>query len=220
MAELVLYANPYEYGASGFYFRSAEEYEKAFDKHRPVEEYSLEFINGSSEDVDLFKVLEVDASNLEQFFTFSEDMDDSQKAALYYMIAHRGKGPGETVDDLIEASEDVSVHPGDVGDWAESFIEDQGGVGEFSREFIEQHFDYAAYGKIIKEDMEEGDYREDMSDEDAGYEFVNDIGIKNIPKADLEYHFDVDSWVTDLAAGGDVTAFEFGGAQYATDYSG
>ena len=68
--------------------------------------------------------------------------------------------------------------------------------------------------------MEEGDYRADMSDEDAGYEFVDDVGIKNIPKADLEYHFDVDSWVRDLAAGSDVTAFEFGGAQYATDYSG
>ncbi len=217
MTDLVLYANPYAYDAHGFYFRSADEYEKAFDKHLPVEEYELEFIDGSSEDVDLFKALEVDALNLEQFFDISEDMDDHQKAALYYMLAHRGKGPCETVDDLIEASEDVNVHPGDVGDWANSYIESVGGVGELGRKLIQQHFDYAAYGKLLKEDMEAGDYREDMSDQDAGYEFVDDVGIQNLPKADLEYYFDVESFVRDLA--GDVTAFEFGGAEYATDYT-
>ena len=81
------YAQPYNLDVRGFYFGSMAEYtdksEGLTDRYgSPVEEFEIQFIDGNSEDAQLFSSRNVNQCNLEQFFTLVDEFDDREKAAL------------------------------------------------------------------------------------------------------------------------------------------
>jgi hypothetical protein len=66
--QTVLFAQPYDISAEGFYFTSAEQYIAKAANNRnslglPVEEYEMQFIDGDELDAELFKAVGVDQSN-------------------------------------------------------------------------------------------------------------------------------------------------------------
>ena len=103
-----LYAQPYNLDAKGFYFESMEEYaEKAkncVDSFGgKVEEFEIQFIDGTDEEADLAKAIKLDQANLEDFFNL-EDLDEYDAAKLFYLVDNRRYTLAEAlplVDDVI-----------------------------------------------------------------------------------------------------------------------
>ena len=83
---LTLYAQPYEFDASGFYFDSFEDYQAKYNSNfnvygQHVEEYEIQFIDGSAIDCDLFKAVK-GGYNLKAFFMVANTWEDYQKIPL------------------------------------------------------------------------------------------------------------------------------------------
>lgn len=83
-SKIILYAQPYDISANGFYFHNLEEYQqKSFTLRNsgglPVEEFEIQFIDGNDLDADLVKALNVHQGNFDAFLTASDEWDESQK---------------------------------------------------------------------------------------------------------------------------------------------
>lgn len=219
-----LYANPYDTSARGFYFSSAAEFEKQYKAHLPVEEYEIEFIDGSSEDAKLFDALRVSqAFDLERYFDEIVALNDHDKAALYYYLKYYDSSAD--LDDALRAVDDeVRVFEGDVKAYAENYVDDMGGVAELGKKLVEQYFDYEAFGRDLAYDLDADDPDDarllDMSDQKRGEEYVDQMGSVADLGKNAENYFDMDAFARDLELGGDVTEFDFAGTTYTTDYHG
>lgn len=146
-----LFAQPYDTSASGFAFTSAEEYEKEYEKRLPVEEYELDFLEGSEIAQVLFKQMGRSRIDLEDYFDAvdrAEALDSAQQAAIAFLVEHMNsnKSPG----DLVDEAEDVNVHEGDVESYAYEFIDGMGGPGELPKDALEMYFDYASYARDLE----------------------------------------------------------------------
>lgn len=211
-----LYANPYDTGAKGWYFKSLADFERQYKKHLPVEEYEIDFIDGSAQASTLFEMMKVNQANLGDFFEQLddfEDMPEHEQAALYYAVTNLG------IDDLDRARKRVDdairVTKGDARAYAEEYIDAIGGVGELPKNVIEMYFDYEHFGRDAKIDLEEDDPAHDLSNEEYGLELVDDLGSSNV---NAEFYFDMDAFARDLRLGGDVSEFEFNDSTWTTDY--
>ncbi|MEO0959792.1 MAG: antirestriction protein ArdA [Pseudomonadota bacterium] len=124
----VLYAQPYDISATGFYFRTAEEYAaKAAtarnDYGQPVEEFEIQFIDGDAIDAALAVALGIYIPKLTAFFEKVETWDDHEKLALIVAVAECGYDfdwdDGEPEDFDVDLYEGMSLR-----DLAEQFVAD------------------------------------------------------------------------------------------------
>ncbi|MBW2672229.1 MAG: antirestriction protein ArdA [Deltaproteobacteria bacterium] len=222
MEETVLYANPYDITAGGFYFRSAEQFEAKFRARLPVEEYEIEFIDGSSEDAALFGAMGVyQGPSIARFFDEVVTLEEWEKPALFYVMDNHG------VTDLDEAlllvRDEVRVMEGRMKDYVENLIDDLGGVGELGKNNAEMYFDYETFGRDLGFDLNADDpddeYYLNLSNQERGEEYVDSIGgVAELGKEIGERYFDVDAFARDVELGGDATEFDFAGSTYVTDY--
>lgn len=223
MSDIVLYANPYDISATGFYFSSAEQFEEKFARHLPVEEYEIDFIEGSAEDAALFEAMRVGQGQLEQYFDDIVPLADWEKAALYYLFAIYSPGMDWHIA-LRRVEDEVRVRQGNAKEYVEDYIDDIGGVGELGRAAGDMYFDYVAFGRDLKFDLdpdEPGDeYYLSLSDQERGEEYVDSMGgVKELGQV-AERYFDVDAFARDAELNGDITEFDFAGDTYVTDYRG
>ena len=152
MTELVFHATPYDITARGFYFKDADDFERKYKKHLPVEEYSIEFIDGEPEDYALFDTLGITQATLEKFLDEVVLLDDHDKAALYYIKAY--VDPRMPLEDaLLLVEDEVRVREGDAKDYAYEYVEAIGGVSEL-RPILERYFDYEAFGRDLATEFE------------------------------------------------------------------
>jgi hypothetical protein len=119
------YAQPYNLDASGFYFGSIAEYnaksEGLTDRYgSPVEEFEIQFIDGSSEDAQLFSACSVNQCNLEQFITLVDELDDREKTALFYLANVNG----QNMDDAVSNLDDVNLFEGYLKEAAEELFDE------------------------------------------------------------------------------------------------
>lgn len=224
--EITMHATPYDITARGWYFNDADDFDKKFNKHLPVEEYEIEWIDGSEDDRELFEALDVNQATLEKFFELVDELNEHDKAALYYLLRHRGMGRGEDLDDMLQMVDDeVRVMEGNSKDYVIDMIDDAGGVGNlFSKDVQERYFDYEAFGRDLAYDMDpddEGDaYYLSLSDEERGEEYIDSIGgIGELGKT-AENYFDLDAVVRDMEINSELTEFDFAGQTYTTDFRG
>lgn len=220
--EIVMYANPYAYDARGWYFKDFEDFERKYDKHLPVEEYSLEWIDGPEGDRQLFEALNVNQANLEQYFDLIDDLADHEKPALYYLLRVRGMGPGEDLDDMLRMVEDeVRVMEGNSKDYVYEYIDSAGGIADaFGPDIRARYFDYERFGRDLKHDFESDDPRHDEDDDDVGYEYVEDMGgIEHLGQMGEDY-FNVASLARDMELNSEIAEFDFAGTTYTTDFTG
>ncbi|MEM6410155.1 MAG: antirestriction protein ArdA [Pseudomonadota bacterium] len=124
----VLYAQPYDMSATGFYFRTAEAYAaKAAsvrnDYGQLVEEFEIQFIDGDAIDAALAGALGIYIPQLVAFFEKVETWDDNEKLALIVAVGECGYdfnwGRTEPEDFDVDLYEGMSLR-----DLAEQFIED------------------------------------------------------------------------------------------------
>lgn len=121
------HATPYDISATGFYFKTFEEYETKAASHRneygdPVEEYEIQYING--DDYALFNALEINQANLWDWFENIEgSFEGEDLVKTLYLAIHIGK----TIEDLDHKRlDDVMVFEGSMKDYAEQYLEDSG----------------------------------------------------------------------------------------------
>lgn len=155
--EALLHAQPYDISASGFYFRSVEEYEQKASSHKndygdEVEEYEIQFIDGDNLDCALFKALNVHQGNFNHYLTACEDWGDDQKIKVIIAVGEAGydfdpesSDPDDFDLDLYELDS--------LKDLAMQFIE-EGLYGEIP-ENIQFYLDYDAIARDLGMDYTE-----------------------------------------------------------------
>lgn len=142
-----LYANPYDTSANGFYFESAEDFDEKFQAHLPVEEYEIDFIDGTGEEAALFKVARINQSNIAEWFDGVDQLRDHEMAAAYFLLDN---GMVSTFSEAVEKADQLIFREGDVKAYAESYIDDMGGPAELGKQTLEQYFDYDAFARDMR----------------------------------------------------------------------
>ena len=112
-----LYANPYNIDAAGFYFESADEFteksQNLTDRYSNLlEEFEIDFIDG--DDAALFNACGINQANLSLYFEDIEPLNETDKAALYFLLSDLGYG----LPDALEKVYEVSLYEGKLLDAA------------------------------------------------------------------------------------------------------
>lgn len=223
-SENKFYANPYG-GAPGFYFSSEEEYDRKTKQlaKRGVEEWSIEFIDGPSLDASLFgAVSDLIGQDMSVWFDDIQDMDSTQKAALYWLLTSHGERDLEKAID--DAKDEVRITEGSVEDWARQLIDDGlGGPEQLNEQTLQSHFDWESYGFALRANGEMPSEYEDEEDADAAMKFVDDHyegELKQLPDDVLRDHFDYRDYGEDAELGGEIHEVTIDGTEYVIEYTG
>ena len=111
---LTLYAQPYDFDASGFYFDSFEDYQAKYNSNfnvygQHVEEYEIQFIDGSAIDCDLFKAVKGEY-NLKAFFMVANTWEDCDKIPL--IIAYEENITSEPFNEEVTSDmfQDIDIY--------------------------------------------------------------------------------------------------------------
>ena len=159
---LTLYAQPYDYDASGFYFDSFEDYETKYNKNcnvygQPVEEYELQFIDGSAIDCDLFKAIDRTQNivcSLKAFFMVANTWEDCDKIPL--IIAYEENITSEPFNEEVTSDmfQDIDIYYDmSFEDLAWEFIEN-GLFGEIPKH-LENYLDIQLMARDLSFDYNE-----------------------------------------------------------------
>jgi len=210
---------------------------RPFDVDRDIR---VEVWNGDDASVELADAM-IEAkllkpSTVEQFFEELADLQDWEKAAAFYAVTDLGYT--DMTDIALKVRDELRPMDGDAKEYVQDYIDGMGGVGELGEDVILAHFDYEKFGRDIRSDEEnrlqenieeaeaDGDeeqvenlreYLEELeakSDQEFGEHFADEYGTSELATLlgdNLEHYFDLDSWVRDWEAGGDLTSFEFDG---------
>ena len=124
----ILFAQPYDLAASGFYFTSADAYAAKADALRndygqPVEEFEIQFIDGETIDAQLFGALAVSQCTIAPFLEAVEDWDYDDKVRIIIAVGEVGVrfALGKDAPNEVE----VDLYPIDsLSDLAVRFVED------------------------------------------------------------------------------------------------
>jgi hypothetical protein len=86
-----LYAQPYDISATGFYFKSADDYAAKAEALRnrygqPVEEFEIQFIDGERIDAELFEALSVNQCNFAAFFDAADGWNEHDKVRVILAV--------------------------------------------------------------------------------------------------------------------------------------
>ena len=154
MAELSLFAQPYDPGAGGFFFSSLEEYEAKSKKCRNdcgflVEEFEIGMIDGEAWAVELY---DPQAMRLDQWFQLQEKIEDEgylaeeQLAAKIYGLMNNG----ETLEHILDMDLDsVIVSQCSSVEYWEEYAENMGLLSSLPDE-VKWYFDLEAWGRDMQ----------------------------------------------------------------------
>ena len=154
--EILLYALPYDISADGFYFRTADEYEKKVSAAKnsygqPVEEFEIQFIEGEAIDCELAEAIGINQVNFAQFFEFVESWEDHEKTAVIIAVGECGYGfdVGTSPDEF-----DLDIyHVDSMRELAEQFV-DEGLFGDIP-ERLRFYIDHDAIARDLAVDYSE-----------------------------------------------------------------
>lgn len=147
----ILFAQPYDISASGFYFDTASAYStKAAtlknDYGQPVEEFEIQFIEGDYIDAKLFEALGVNQVNHEAFFEVLTDWSEDDKIKVIIAVGEACYKftLGHDMPDQFE----VNLYQADsLADLAAQFVE-EGLYGEIP-EPLRNYIDYDAIARDL-----------------------------------------------------------------------
>ena len=142
--QTVLFAQPYDISAEGFYFASVEQYQEHAASNRnslglPVEEYEIQFIDGDLLDAELFKAVGVSQANFGVFIDACNYWDTDQKRKAIIAVGECGYSFDLKTGDPDEFDVDI-YEMNSLRDLARDFV-DEGIYGELP-EWVKWHLDY------------------------------------------------------------------------------
>lgn len=88
--------------------------------------------------------------------------------------------------------------------------------GIISEEQIENHFDAESYGRDVRFDLDEEEdaWAADLSDQELGEHYFDELGPEGLGKKTLRQYFDAEGFYRDLELGGDITVYHHGSKDY------
>ncbi|ADL55538.1 antirestriction protein ArdA [Gallionella capsiferriformans] len=118
------YAQPYSLDASGFYFSNFDDYTTKVEALRDcngnqVEEFEIQFIDGSHAESDLFQAANVNQCNLGQFLAIVDEVSDFSLPAIFYLLDQ-----GRTIEDAFNNFDEVCLFSGCLEDAAEELFDE------------------------------------------------------------------------------------------------
>lgn len=162
--ELQLFAHPYDQAACGFYFTSLENYELETANHvnkhgEPVEEYEIQFINGTDEACTFARLANPNQGDLASWFDGLEQfegLNDMQQVVLAYLMEdlHR------SISDALDIVDDVIIIEGTATDWATDYVNECCELPQFALDY----FDYEAFGRDADLNGDISTFRHEGSD--------------------------------------------------------
>ena len=150
----ILYAQPYDISADGFYFESADDYAAKAKANRnshgdPVEEYEIQFIDGEDLNCALAKAWELNQANFPAFYEAAENWEQDDK--LCYIVAVGECGYAQDSD---PSQLDVTLYQlSSMRELAVQFVED-GLYGEIPKRLF-FYLDYDAIARDLSMDYSE-----------------------------------------------------------------
>lgn len=141
------YANPYNIGANGFYFESNDEFlEKAAalrdDFGSPVEEFMIDVIDGTQEELELVNAIGVDQCNIKEVIEYIDTSDESEWPALFFLIDNNIVNSFEDAKDKID---EVCVTESRLIDAASELFDEC--YGDSIPDNIKCYIDYEAFAR-------------------------------------------------------------------------
>ena len=152
---VALHAQPYSISAAGFYFNCLGDYQhlsaRNFDTSslQLVEEYEIQFIDGSSEAEQLFRMMDVDQCNLAAYYELLEifeALDETEQAAVDFLVSNIGRDLREVLEDAVYS--DLMISDEDADDLAREFLADTGGLDGLPSH-LEFYFDFELYANDL-----------------------------------------------------------------------
>lgn len=145
------YANPYNIGATGFYFESNDEFlEKAAalrdDCGNVVEEFKIEVMDGTSKECELVNAIGIDQGNMEEVIEYIDTSDENEWPALFFLLDHNIVQSFEDAKDKVD---DVLITESRLIDAASELFDEcyLSEIPKQSRGFIERYIDYEAFAR-------------------------------------------------------------------------
>lgn len=147
---LKFYAQPYNMDATGFYFTDLEDYESKSEAltdrfGNQVEEFEIQFIDGSNEESALFQAASVNQANLDEFLEMLDDHSD-QLTELFFLMSNFNY----SMADAIGKVDDVTIYQGNLKDAAEELF-DECYLYEIP-EHLRNYIDYDAFARDCQQD--------------------------------------------------------------------
>lgn len=155
--DIVLYAQPYDISASGFYFKDMDEYQcKASalrnDYGLPVEEFEIQFIDGESIDAALASAWALGQANMARFLECAAQWDHDEK--LRFILAVGECGYSFDPESVHPDDFEVDIYAlGSMKELAEQFVED-GLFGDIPEQ-LAFYIDYEAIARDLACDYTE-----------------------------------------------------------------
>ena len=105
------YANPYNIGANGFYFESNDEFLEKSAALRDncgnvVEEFMIDVIDGTKEQIDLVNAIGIDQGNMEEVIEYIESSDENEWPAMFFLLDNNIV---DKLDDAKDKVDDVCI---------------------------------------------------------------------------------------------------------------
>jgi antirestriction protein len=153
----LLFAQPYDICANGFYFSNVEDYETKAENllnqyGQPVEEFEIQFIDGENIDAKLFTALGIHQGNLPSFFEIVEEWDNDDKVKVFLAVGECGYSfevESDTPDQF-----DMDIYEmNSLKELAVDFVE-QGLLGDIP-DNIQRYLDYDAIAYDLGMDYSE-----------------------------------------------------------------
>jgi len=147
---LTLYAQPYDTSATGFYFKTVEEYDTQIKELKnaygdPVEEFEIQFIDGDRIDCELAQAIGINQANFRDYLICVEDWEEWQKINVIIATGELGYNFDAQIDpdhygiDL--------YHVSSMRELAEQFVDD-GLFGDVPESF-QFYIDYDAIARDL-----------------------------------------------------------------------
>ncbi|WP_417517988.1 antirestriction protein ArdA [Minwuia sp.] len=157
MTNIMLFAQPYDISATGFYFETVEQYDaqaaKAVNAYgQRVEEFEIQFIDGERIDFALSRAWELCQVNFAAFLEAAQSWDEEKKHLYIIAVGDCGYGHFDVVDDPDGIEIDLySVES--LRELAENFV-DEGLFGEVP-DSLASHIDYDSIARDLAADFSE-----------------------------------------------------------------
>lgn len=136
------YAKPYNGDVSGFYFETYDEFEEK-KYNSSVEEFIIETIEGSCEELELINAIGVDQNNLKTTFDLIENVDESEWPKLFLLLDNNILLYPEDAKDKMDY---VCLYRGNLHDAAKEFFRCMYDVPNE----IQNYIDFDKFAKDLK----------------------------------------------------------------------
>lgn len=152
-----LYAQPYDISATGFYFKTAEEYaglsaKAENDYGQVVEEFEIQFIDGNRIDCALATAWNLSQVNFAAFLDAVEEWEEDRKRRYIIAVSECGSSHNDALNDPSEP--DIEIYEvNSLRDLAEQFV-DEGVYGPIP-ESLQFYIDYDTIALDLAMDFSE-----------------------------------------------------------------